>query len=227
MPQPLIRSVLGSDVADKPVNEARTSELKKMFNQTGYRNLVVSPAFVQGSDAGHSTGHVVHEHLRQQDPDQARASAHEGLRALRQDGQLKRSTHARVDAYLAQYDARTPGSAPGGAGRARRRIDTGDGVLSAREAALVQKHGDVLHAMAHAQPAARRNLIPHLLRDHVRAIGGAVRLAMHAGAVPDRLLMTRGRGLTHLANPRAKVDKKHKFISSNPNVVAAAIAPVL
>lgn len=226
MPEALIRSVLGDDAADKPIAQATAPELKRLMSQPGYRHLVTTETLVHGSDQGHSTGQVLHEHMRASDPDTDRADAYEGLRALRGAGHLKRATHARVDRYLAQHDARTP-AAGGGAGRARKRIDTGSGVLSAKEANLIHTHHEVLHAMAHAAPSARRGLVPHLTRDHVRAIGGAVRLAMHSGVVPERLMVTRARGLTHLANPRAKLDKKTAFVASNPGVVAAALAPVV
>lgn len=227
MPETLIRNVLG-DATDKPITHTRAPELKRLLSQAGYRHLVTTHTRVHGSDQGHSAGQVLHDHMRASDPDTDRADAYEGLRELRSAGHLKQATHSRVDNYLAQHDARTPVTdGGGGAGRARKRIDTGSGVLSAKEANLMHTHIDVLHAMAHAMPSARRGLIPHLSRDHIRAIGGAVRLAIHTGVVPERLMVTRARGLTHLANPRAKVEKKHTFIHNNPGVAASAIAPIL
>lgn len=218
MSREFVDRVLG-ETADKHVAQTKTTELRKMFTRAGHLHFVTQPAFMDAAyDAAPSAaGAAIHQHLQ----NHGGGDAAEGFAELSRAGHITRKAQDAAGSF-------SPG-AVGGAARARRPLDLeGTGILLSKgERELAHRHHHLLHALAHGKPRERRELIEHMSGDHIRAVGAAVRGALHGGHVPRHVLETRGRMLHHLANPRASLRVKHRHLHSCPGVVAEALRGVL
>ena len=89
-------------------------------------------------------------------------------------------------------------------------------MLSDREHTLIRRHGERLAALGARTARGRHGALDGLRPDHIRAVGAGVRMALSRGH-------PRERGLEHLANPRASIEKKHRYMHSRPGKVAEAL----
>ena len=89
-------------------------------------------------------------------------------------------------------------------------------MLSDREHTLIRRHGERLAALGASTTAGRQKALDGLKPDHIRAVGAGVRVALSRGHPAER-------GLEHLANSRASIAKKRRYMHARPGKVAAAL----